>query len=187
MKKSFSLMTVIFVMFLSGTLLPHSKGLDHEGSWDLPPANPVLFFIEEANEGAAEFNMETPGSYDLPCEGFITSPFGWRQFSKGKRRRHEGIDIAAPLGTSVQAPADGRVSFIGWRGGYGLTVILDHGGSLTTLYAHNATTFVKEGSYVKKGERISRIGTSGHSTGPHVHYEVRFWNKPIDPLRVMSL
>jgi murein DD-endopeptidase MepM/ murein hydrolase activator NlpD len=105
-----------------------------------------------------------------PCEGIVTSGFGWRRFSRRARRGrlHKGLDIAAPIGTPIVAPADGRVVFAGPKGGYGNTVIIDHGDHVHTLYAHNSFIKVSEGDVVTKGQEISRVGMSGRSTGPHL-------------------
>lgn len=116
----------------------------------------------------------------LPCEGTITSEFGPRRMGK-KEKMHEGIDIAAPVGTPIYSPAQGEVVFAGVKKGYGLTVILEHQGELQTLYGHNSKLFVKEGDQVQKGEEISLVGNTGHSTGPHLHYEVLVDQQPVDP------
>lgn len=116
----------------------------------------------------------------LPCEGTITSEFGPRRMGK-KEKMHEGIDIAAPVGTPIYSPAQGEVVFAGVKKGYGLTVILEHQGELQTLYGHNSKLFVKEGDQVKKGDEISQVGNTGRSTGPHLHYEVLVNQQPVDP------
>jgi len=116
----------------------------------------------------------------LPCEGDISSHYGPRRMRR-RTRMHKGIDIAAPTGTPIVAPADGRVAFVGRKGGYGLTVVLEHNGQLSTLYAHNSKILVQEGDYVSKGDEISRVGNTGRSTGPHLHYEVRIDDEPVDP------
>ena len=116
----------------------------------------------------------------LPCQGTITSEYGPRRLGK-KSRMHEGIDIAAPVGTPIVAPAEGVVIFSGRKSGYGLTVVIDHGGEISTLFGHNSKVFVHEGDKVTKGQEISRVGNSGTSTGPHLHYEVHRDGAPIDP------
>lgn len=134
-------------------------------------------------------NPETATKSDLvpsqiPCDGTITSEFGMR--SMGHREKmHEGIDIAAPVGTPIYAPAQGRVVFAGVKHGYGLTVVLEHSGELSTLYGHNSKLFVHEGDVVKKGAEISQVGNTGHSTGPHVHYEVLLSQQPVDPVNYL--
>jgi Membrane proteins related to metalloendopeptidases len=116
----------------------------------------------------------------LPCDGIITSEFGVRKMGR-HAKMHEGIDIAAPVGTPIYSPAQGEVIFAGHKRGYGLTVILEHEGELQTLYGHNSKLFVKEGDSVQKGDEISQVGNTGHSTGPHLHYEVLLGQQPVDP------
>lgn len=108
-----------------------------------------------------------------PVEGRVTSEFGSRIHPiTGQRDTHHGIDIAAPAGTKVVATAAGRVVLAEYYGGYGYAVIIDHGYGLKTLYGHNSRLAVKAGDVVKKGDVIAYVGSTGVSTGPHVHYEV---------------
>ena len=109
-----------------------------------------------------------------PVEGRVSSEFGWRVHPIFKDRRfHAGIDIAAPTGTPVKAAAAGKVLDARYISGYGYTVILDHSGGITSLYAHNSKLSVKSGNSVKQGDTIAKAGSTGWSTGPHVHFEVR--------------
>jgi murein DD-endopeptidase MepM/ murein hydrolase activator NlpD len=112
-----------------------------------------------------------------PVNGVLSSGFGWRW-----GRMHEGIDIAAPSGSPVVAAASGTVIYAGWMGGYGNLVIIDHGGGLATAYGHNSALAVGTGQSVGQGQVISYCGSTGHSTGPHVHFEVRINGSPVDPL-----
>ena len=96
---------------------------------------------------------------------------------------HSGIDISAPYGQAVVAAESGTVVFAGSRGGYGLTVIIDHGGALATLYAHLSSVGVGTGSTVSRGQRIGSVGCSGYCTGPHLHFETRVNGEPVDPMR----
>jgi murein DD-endopeptidase MepM/ murein hydrolase activator NlpD len=112
-----------------------------------------------------------------PVSGPVTSGFGWRW-----GRMHEGIDIAVPTGTPVVAAASGRVIVAGWMGGYGNLVVVDHGGGLATAYGHNSSFAVGSGSTVSQGQTIAYAGSTGNSTGPHVHFEVRVNGSPVDPL-----
>lgn len=118
-----------------------------------------------------------------PAYGRITSGFGWRRNPFGGRSRefHDGWDIAAPYGTAIRATGKGRVVFSGWKNGYGKTVIIDHGYGLQTLYGHNSKNLVEVGDTVEKGQVIARIGSTGRSTGPHVHYSVIYEGTMVNP------
>ena len=96
-------------------------------------------------------------------------------------RMHTGLDFSAPVGTEVYATGNAKVVFVGWRQGYGNTVELDHGYGYTTLYAHLYKALVRVGHKVKRGDIIALVGNTGKSVGPHLHYEVRIHNKPVDP------
>ena len=118
-----------------------------------------------------------------PADGWITSPFGYRRDPfTGKRRFHEGLDISNRKGSPVVAPADGIVVFIGRKGGYGNMIAISHGFGITTRYGHLSKILVKLGEQVQRGDIIGEIGNSGRSTGPHLHYEVRINNKPVNPI-----
>lgn len=122
-----------------------------------------------------------------PIQGRITSPFGWRIHPIFKSRTfHSGVDIAGPFNGSVKASNSGTVIYVGWYGGYGKVVMIDHGRinghSVTTLYAHLNSFNVTKGQKVTKGQVIAKEGTTGYSTGPHVHFEVRLNGKPHNPL-----
>lgn len=119
-----------------------------------------------------------------PATGYYTSGFGIRRppVSGGREKMHEGLDIANQVGTTVFAPAEGEVVFSDVKPGYGKTVIINHGYGLETWYAHNSRILVKRGQRVSRGDMISQIGNTGRSTGPHLHYEVRFHGTPVDPL-----
>ncbi|MBC7106206.1 MAG: M23 family metallopeptidase, partial [Firmicutes bacterium] len=121
------------------------------------------------------------GRLEWPLHGPVTSGFGWRE-----GRRHEGVDLAADYGVPVRAAAAGRVIFAGPRGTYGLAVIVDHGGGLATLYAHNARLLVREGDAVRAGDAVALVGSTGRATGPHLHFEVRYYGVPLDPLWVLT-
>lgn len=124
----------------------------------------------------------SPGQLVRPVPGQITSAFGPRLHPiLGYTRMHTGVDMTAPLGQSIKAGAAGRVVIASTYGGYGLTVILDHGGGMTTLYAHQSQVFVSAGEQVDSGEVIGEAGSSGLATGPHLHFEVRLSGTPVDP------
>ena len=125
-----------------------------------------------------------------PVQGWVTSNFGYRRDPfTGRRRMHDGIDIVAPYGSAIAAPADGRVSSAGWKYGWGRCVEIDHGNGIRTFFAHCRSLAVKPGDTVKRGEKIATVGSSGRSTGTHLHYGVKrngSWVNPrnyiIDPL-----
>lgn len=112
----------------------------------------------------------------------ITSSFGWRTHPlTGERKFHYGIDFGASKGTPIYAFEAGLVEFAGWRGGYGKAVIINHGAGKSTLYGHASKLFVRQGERVVAGQKIGKIGSTGMSTGPHLHFEVRLNNKPVNP------
>ncbi len=119
-----------------------------------------------------------------PARGFVSSGFGYRlsPFTSVKKM-HEGLDIAAPRGTDIVAPADGMVTFTGVKGAYGNIVVLDHGYGLVTRFGHLSETMVEPGAFVRRGEQIARVGNTGRSTGDHLHYEVRIDGVPVNPTR----
>ncbi len=120
----------------------------------------------------------------LPCNGRFTSGFGMRKDPfTGRMHFHYGIDLAAPIGTPVYAPADGVVKRVKRDPrGYGLLLEINHGMGITTRYGHLSKVLVKPGQKVKRGQIIAKVGNTGRSTGPHLHYEVRVLNKPVNPL-----
>lgn len=118
-----------------------------------------------------------------PAVGYFTSGFGVRKSPYGTRiKMHEGLDIANHYGTPIKSSAYGTVAFSGRKPGYGRTVILNHGYGLETWYAHAWKLLVKKGQKIHRGEKIALMGSTGRSTGPHVHYEVRIHGIPVDPL-----
>jgi murein DD-endopeptidase MepM/ murein hydrolase activator NlpD len=123
------------------------------------------------------------GQLSWPLRGRISSPFGWRMHPLLKRKKyHTGIDIAVPTGTPVKAADGGIVLVSGWQGGYGNFVAIDHGKGISTCYGHNSRLLVRAGERVEKGERIAISGSTGLSTGPHLHFEVRVNGNPVNPL-----
>ena len=138
------------------------------------------------NRGSSNIKVSSAG-FLKPISGRITSPFGWRTHPIfNSRTFHSGVDIAGPNKGSIRASNSGKVIYSGWYGGYGKVVILDHGivnGKPTsTLYAHMSSIRVGQGQFVNKGEVVGYEGTTGYSTGPHVHFEVRINGKPNNPL-----
>lgn len=124
-----------------------------------------------------------PGAMIIPVKGKFTSPFGYRIHPISRTRRlHTGQDIGAPNGTPIAAAKDGIVTFTGWKGGYGNTVIIDHGNGITTLYAHQSRIASTPGTKVRQGQLIGYVGTTGASTGNHLHWEVRVNGAPVNPI-----
>jgi len=122
-----------------------------------------------------------------PTRGRVTSPFGWRASPfTGGREFHQGLDISAPLNTPITATARGKVVFAGRKGSYGLAIGVDHGFSITTRYAHLHIIAVKKGDIVNRGDILGYVGNTGRSTGPHLHYEVRKNNTPVNPLAFIA-
>lgn len=115
----------------------------------------------------------------------LTSGFGLREMDPilgyVRGAHHDGYDLAAPYGAPIHAAKTGRVAFAGWLGGYGKAVILVHPGGWSTLYGHASRILVKVGQRVKAGAIIARVGSTGRSTGPHLHYELRYHGVPVDP------
>jgi murein DD-endopeptidase MepM/ murein hydrolase activator NlpD len=132
---------------------------------------------QASGEATATAPTPSAGGFAWPVNGPVTSGFGVRW-----GRMHEGIDIAVPSGTPVRAAAAGTVIEAGWVSGYGNLVVVDHGNGIATAYAHNSAFAAAAGRQVAQGEVIAYSGSTGHSTGPHVHFEVRVGGAAVDPL-----
>ncbi len=123
-----------------------------------------------------------------PVEGQVTASFGERiDPFNGEGAFHSGVDISANVGSPVIAPADGTITFADFLGGYGRAVMLDHGHGIATRYGHLSSFAVTAGQYVHRGDTIGYVGTSGRSTGPHLHYEVRINDVPVNPYKYLRL
>lgn len=135
--------------------------------------------IQEAQRGAGSTGSGQPSAagFIWPCDGVVVSGFGMRW-----GRMHEGIDIGCSFGTPNRAAASGTVIYAGWLGGYGNLVVVDHGNGLSTAYAHASTIVVAVGQSVSQGETVSLVGSTGNSSGPHLHFEVRVNGSAVDPL-----
>jgi len=146
-----------------------------------------LFAMEMLLRGRSIKAMTRPEGTPLQG-GWISSDFGMRAdpFS-GRREFHAGIDIAGKYGSKVLAVAPGIVTWSGYRQGYGNLVEIDHGGGYRTRYAHNRKNVVRAGQRVEKGEVLAQMGSTGRSTGPHLHFEVLLDGKPVNPDRYLSL
>jgi murein DD-endopeptidase MepM/ murein hydrolase activator NlpD len=136
--------------------------------------------IKEYLNAQKNLYMATPKG--LPVPGTVSSPFGSRVNPiSGRVELHRGIDVSIPAGTPVLATADGIVSFSGWNGGGGNVVVIEHGHGFSTYYAHNESTAVEVGQQVKRGEVVAHAGSTGSSTGSHVHYEVWQTGRVLNP------
>ncbi len=153
-----------------------------QGTWafhnyPLPEHSERQLRLQPGRPGAAQHFV------GLPVHGTITSRFGMRLHPILHRRLlHRGVDIAASMGSPVWATNGGTVSFVGVRGGYGLAVIVDASDGSQELYAHLSAASVRKGARIHAGEVLGTVGSSGLSTGPHVHYEVREGGRAVDPL-----
>ncbi len=159
---------------------------DSEGVADL--IRQKLAEQEAARRAADRNRIITSGSgqFSYPVNASITSSFGTRVHPiLGYRRFHAGVDFGASHGSTIRAADAGVVIFSGWYGGYGRSVIISHGDGLTTLYAHASAAYVKEGASVQKGEPIAAVGSTGFSTGPHLHFEVRKNGEPVNPMNYL--
>lgn len=122
------------------------------------------------------------GRFQLPASGRLSSPFGYRVHPISRvRKLHTGQDISAPSGSPIYAAESGVVVSAGWRGGYGNATVVDHGAGVATLYAHQSRFAVRAGQHVARGQLIGYVGSTGYSTGPHLHFEVRVNGSPTDP------
>ena len=133
--------------------------------------------IRSAQAGSSAAGAQSSSSFIWPCDGVVSSGFGMRW-----GRMHEGIDIACAYGTPVRAAAPGTVIYAGWMEGYGNLVVLDHGGGISTAYAHASAILVSLRQHVAQGDELSLVGATGHATGPHLHFEVRVDGTAVDPL-----
>ncbi|MEI6521475.1 MAG: peptidoglycan DD-metalloendopeptidase family protein [bacterium] len=142
----------------------------------------MLILLQASSSGKRRFSKRYAIG-GLPCAGHITSGFGYRMHPVlHYRRLHTGLDIGAPTGTPVHAAGSGYIIWAARRGGYGNCVIIDHGGGKATLYGHMSRLYVSGGQEVTKGQLIGAVGSTGMSTGPHLHFEVRINGKPVNPL-----
>ena len=174
---------------------------DHQTTAALPPdvphahpPNPIDLDSAPAAISIAAISPEPTGQrgserdFVLPAVGRLTSPYGMRKdpFSS-QPRFHNGIDIAVPVGTPVAGVADGEVIFVGRQGGYGKVVQIDHGEGQVSVYGHLDAATVVAGQSITAGQTIARSGSTGRSTGPHLHIEIRRDGRPIDPALVLPI
>lgn len=145
-------------------------------------SNRIEQMIRARKGGGAPSGAIVTGSYMWPTNGVITSNFGWRTHPVfGNQRLHAGMDIGADYGENVLAADGGVVIGAGWISGYGKTVIIEHNSTYSTLYAHASELLVSDGQVVRKGQLIARVGDTGYTTGPNLHFEVRVNGSPTDP------
>ncbi len=140
-------------------------------------------YLKEINKSLANIPL------GMPFTGRITSSFGHRTnpFGGYSVETHRGMDIKGPMGAPVKSMAKGKVTFSGWKGGYGNCIILEHGSGFETLYGHLSKVMVKRGQKIDIGQQIGNIGSTGRSTGPHLHYEVHQHGKRINPISFLTL
>lgn len=142
----------------------------------------ITRMIQRSQMVGGSYVSSGSGAMIWPLNGPITSEFGWRTHPIfGTQRYHSGLDIGGDYGLPIAAAASGTVIHAGWISGYGYTVIIDHGGGITTLYGHNESLLVGEGESVSQGQTIALCGSTGNSTGPHCHFEVRENGEPVSP------
>lgn len=166
--------------------IAHLNDLIAEANRRLERIDPEKRTSKEQLERELRLLAAAPHVWPLDGKVQITSEFGWRVL-QGVREFHEGVDLNAWYGTPVKATKDGTVTFAGWRGGLGWAVEIKHEEGFVTLYAHNSRLLVKKGDLVKAGDVIARSGSTGRSTGPHVHYEILLNGKPVDPMKYIGL
>jgi murein DD-endopeptidase MepM/ murein hydrolase activator NlpD len=143
--------------------------------------------ISSAGKNSKGSIQKTSRSFRWPVMGKINSPFGWRRHPITRRRDfHTGLDIKASRGTVIRSSREGQVVYSGWMGGYGKVVVVEHSGGQSTLYAHCSSLLVKQGTKISVGQNIARVGSSGRTTGPHLHFEVRNGNSPVNPLQYLK-
>ena len=149
-------------------------------------ANLLASSFEEAKDSLASHSQRLAATPSImPTQGWLTSAFSAMREHPILHiaRPHEGIDVTAPMGSPIEAPAAGVVTDAGWESGYGNTITIDHGYGLVTKYAHCSKLLVRVGQRVSRGERIALVGSTGLATGPHLHYEVHVNGRPVDPLK----
>jgi len=170
---------------IADTIVRQMTGVDQDPR--MLPRRPIK--LNQAAALSAYSGSHAASGWARPVDGGrISSHFGMRKLGhEDHARQHKGLDIAAPTGTPIQAARAGTVTFAGRRGGYGNTVIVDHGGSEQTLYAHADSLEVKEGDRVSRGQKIATVGSTGNSTGPHLHFEIRRGGKAVDPAPALGI
>lgn len=181
-----ALISCSFAIFINYRLFYTASDIPPVASEQIQPSQSVTSPANATKPNSKGKLATTPTIW--PIKGLITSGFGWRKSPLGDGNEfHPGIDIASTIGTPVVATADGQIVQSGWSGGYGNMVEIDHGNGITSIYGHNSQLVVTVGQTVKKGQVISYVGSTGESTGPHVHYEVRENGTAVDPWKYLVL
>ncbi len=149
-------------------------------------ANLLASSFEEAKDSLASHSQRLAATPSImPTQGWLTSAFSSMREHPILHiaRPHEGIDVTAPMGSPIEAPAAGTVTDAGWESGYGNTVTIDHGYGVVTKFAHCSKLLVRTGQHVSRGTKIALVGNTGLATGPHLHYEGHVNGRPVDPLK----
>jgi murein DD-endopeptidase MepM/ murein hydrolase activator NlpD len=149
-------------------------------------ANLLASSFKEAADSLAYHSARLAATPSImPTQGWLSSAFSSMRAHPilHTARPHEGIDVTAPMGSPIEAPAAGIVTDAGWESGYGNTVTIEHGFGIETKFAHASKLLVRTGQRVSRGQRIALVGNSGLATGPHLHYEVHVKGRPVDPLK----
>jgi murein DD-endopeptidase MepM/ murein hydrolase activator NlpD len=167
--------------------VPKEAILDANDIQDDTIAQGTVLFIPGARMRREELKMAMGDLFIYPIRGRLTSAFGWRNDPiSGVRRHHSAIDLAASTGTPIKAAQDGKVSVVGVNPTYGRFVILEHGGGYQTMYAHMSLVSVKQGLSVTQGFKIGEVGSTGYSTGPHLHFAVYKNGRAVNPLEFLN-
>ncbi|MDR1410921.1 MAG: M23 family metallopeptidase [Spirochaetaceae bacterium] len=152
---------------------------------DISPG--TVLFIPGARMKTEDLKLALGEFFKYPVRGRLSSPFGWRNDPfTGVRRYHAALDLAASTGTTVNASMDGQVATVGYNATYGKFIILSHSNNFQTLYAHLSATSVSQGTYVSQGAKIGEVGSTGYSTGPHLHFAVYKNGKAVNPLDFLN-
>ena len=164
-------------------MMEYDREVSQRAYDELIAASAEVERLIQASRYRYQFPGGGSGAMIWPIYGEITSEYGWRTHPiYGDSRYHSGMDIAGDYGDPIVAAAAGIVTYSGWISGYGYAVIIDHGGGISTLYGHNEALAVGEGQTVSQGQVIAYCGSTGNSTGPHCHFEVREGGEPVDPM-----
>lgn len=174
-----SLLGALLAAVAVAQVVPTQAAIDAPGrrAWHAAAQLEVLARAAEYARG-----IEPAGDgFVRPVAGPVSSPFGWRALSVAGNRFHGGVDLVAPTGTPVVAARGGTVAYVGWAGAYGYAVYVDHEAGWQTRYAHLSRIDVRLGDRVRQGAPVGTVGSTGASTGPHLHFEVRFDGRALDP------